>query len=91
MKVFGENTEARRREGRERHMLREHGPGHHIPPHERNAMMHIGFTEQDWGLLKDVFGDEDTAMAAAAIIQDAPPEIQILAVQVMNMIEKEVV
>lgn len=83
MKVFGENTEARRREGRERHMLREHGPGHHIPPHERNAMMHIGFTEQDWGLLKD--------MAAAAIIQDAPPEIQILAVQVMNMIEKEVV
>ena len=70
-------------------MLNEHrGPERHIPPYERKALMHIEFDEGDWKLLKDVFGDEDTAVAAAEIIREAPPEIQILAIQLMNIIEE---
>ena len=61
-----------------------------IPPHERKAMIHLEFGEDDWGLLKDVFGDEDTAAAAASIIQGAPPEIQILAVQLIDVLKEEV-
>lgn len=71
------------------HMMHEHrAPGRHIPPHERKALMHVEFDEADWALLKEVFGDEDTALAAAEIIKEAPPEIQILAVQLMNIIEE---
>lgn len=61
---------------------------HNIPPHERKAMLHIEFDENDWTLLKKVFGDEDTAAAAVDIIRDAPPEIQILAVQLINIIKE---
>ena len=71
------------------HMMHEHrSPGGHIPPHERRALIHIEFDEADWTLLKEVFGDEDTALAALEIIKEAPPEIQILAVQLMNIIEE---
>lgn len=52
--------------------------------------MHIEFDEIDWALLKEVFGDEDTALAATEIIREAPPEIQILAIQLMNIIEEVV-
>ncbi len=47
--------------------------------------MHVEFNEDDLTLLDTIFGDPDTAQAAAYIIQDAPPEIQILAVQLMKM------
>lgn len=71
------------------HMMYEHrGPGRHIPPHERKALINVEFDEADWTLLKEVFGDEDTALAASEIIREAPPEIQILAVQLMNIIEE---
>lgn len=56
-----------------------------IPPHERRAMMHVEFGEDDLTLLDTIFGDPDTAQAAAYIIKDAPPEVQILAVQLMKM------
>lgn len=70
-------------------MIHEHRDlGRHIPPHERKALMHIAFDEADWVLLKEVFCDEDTALAAAEIIREAPPEIQILAIQLMNIIEE---
>lgn len=70
-------------------MMNEHrGPERHMPPHERKALMHVEFDEGDWNLLKEVFGDEDTAVAAAEIIREAPPEIQILAIQLMNIIEE---
>ena len=88
MKVF---EDKRKESPMERgiHMIREHrNPGRHIPPHERKALMHIEFDEADWALLKEVFGDEDTALAAAEIIREAPPEIQILAIQLMNIIEE---
>lgn len=63
-------------------------PGAPIPPHARKALMRLEYTEADWNLLLDVFEDEDTAMAALNIIQDAPLEIQILAVQLMNLIQE---
>lgn len=73
------------------HMMHEHRePGRHIPPHERKSLIHIEFDEVDWALLKEVFGDEDTVRAAAEIIQEAPPEIQILAIQLINIIEEVV-
>lgn len=61
---------------------------HPIPPHERRAMMWIEFDENDWKHMNEIFGDEDTAAAAAEIIREAPPEIQILAVQLINIIEE---
>ena len=63
-------------------------PAVHFLPHERKTLMHIEFDETDWKLLKEVFGDEDTAVAAAEIIMEAPPEIQILAIQVMDIIKE---
>ncbi len=39
--------------------------GRPIPPHERRAMMHVEFGEDDIALLDTIFGDPDTAMAAA--------------------------
>ena len=71
------------------HMMHEHrGPAHHVPTHERKAMVRVEYDEQDWSLMRDIFGDEDTAAAAAAIIREAPPEIQILAVQLINVIKE---
>ena len=71
------------------HMMHDHsGPAKHIPPHERKAMVRVEYDEKDWSLMKDIFGDEDTAAAAAAIIREAPPEIQILAVQLINVIKE---
>lgn len=70
-------------------MMRGHGRPEILPPHERKAWMQITFEEKDQEILRDVFGDEDTARAAAEIICTAPPEIQILAVQLMNLIEEE--
>lgn len=71
------------------HMMHEHnGPVRPIPPHERRAMVHIEFDEGDWQLLRDIFGDEDTAAATAAIIRGAPPEIQVLAVQLIHIMKE---
>lgn len=88
MKVFTEKKNERVLEGGIPMMHEHKGPRRPIPPHERKALIHIDFDESDWTLLKEVFGDEDTAMAAAEIIREAPPEIQILAIQLMNMIEE---
>lgn len=62
-----------------------HGVGRPIPPHLRKAMMYVELGEKELTFLNTVFGDPDTAQAAAYIIQDAPPEIQILAIQLMKM------
>lgn len=88
MKFFAEKRNKRTFEGGN-YMLYEHrGLERHVPPHERRALMHIEFDEDDWKLMKKVFGDEDTAAAASEIITEAPPEIQILAVQLMNIIKE---
>ena len=59
-------------------------------PHERNTAFQITFSEKDWEVLCAVFGDEDTAMAAAESLREGPPEIRILAMQLMNLIEEDV-
>ena len=61
-----------------------------IPPHNRKRAAQVEFNESDWIILKNVFGNEDTALAAVEIINSAPLEIQILATQLMNILEKEV-
>lgn len=88
MKVFAENRKVKGMEGGLHIMHKHSGPGRHTPPHERKALIHVEFDEDDWSLLKEVFGDEDTAVAAAEIIMEAPPEIQILVIQLMNIIEE---
>lgn len=72
------------------HMKHDHlGPVRHTPPHERRATVRVEYDELDWELFRKIFGDEDTAIAAAAIIRQAPPEIQILAIQLINIIKEE--
>ncbi len=88
MKAFADGKRERTMEGGH-HMMHDHRePGEPIPPHERKALMQVEFNESDWQILKEVFGDGDTAIAAAEIIREAPPEIQILAIQLMNIIEE---
>ena len=89
MKAFEKNESMKIREGEKIIMMREHrGPVRHMLPHERKALLHVEFDDKDWSLLQEVFGDEDTAMAAAEIIHEAPPEIQIVAYQLMNLIKE---
>lgn len=88
MKVLANVDRAKNLKG-DLHMMHEHKvPVKHIPPHERKAMVHIEFDEQDWALLVEAFGDDDTAAAAVEIIREAPPEIQILAIQLINIIKE---
>lgn len=73
----------------ERLIMREHRPpAPPIPPHERRSMLRFECDEQDMSLLCGVFGDDDTASAAVEIIQYAPPEIQILFIQLINAIKE---
>lgn len=58
------------------------------PPHERRTMFHIEFCDKEMLLLEEIFGDADTAAAAQEVIQKAPPEIQILALQLIDLIEE---
>ena len=53
-------------------------------------MLQIEFDNKYWPLLKEVFGDDDTAAAAVEIIRGAPPEMQILAVQLIQLIKEDV-
>lgn len=64
-------------------------PVHPVPPHERRAMLQIEFDDQDMALFQKAFGDEDTAAAAADILREAPPEIQVLALQLIDMMKED--
>ncbi len=89
MKTFTENTFREGTTGRGVPVPHEHrGFGHPLSPHERRTLMHIEFEDEDWTLMKEMFGDEDTAAAAANVLMDAPPEIQILAVQLIDIIKE---
>lgn len=88
MKMLRENVRMRGNEGGFHMINRDRDPERHILPHERKALMHVEFDKKDWELLKDIFGDEDTAAAAAQIVREAPPEIQVLVIQLLNMIEE---
>ena len=63
-----------------------HTHGHPIPPHERKSMVTISFDESDMAVFRSVFQNEDEAVAASEIIKSAPPEIQILAAQLIYQI-----
>lgn len=68
-----------------------HPPIHRgLPPHHPNhrGILRLDFSEQDQRIFEEVFGNPDEAAAALDIISNAPPEIQILAVQVLKMIEE---
>ena len=90
MKVIQNISTTKEIEGGHVPMKHEHNksPGHPIPPHERKGLIKIEFESGYWALLNEIFGDEDTAAAAVEIIKDAPPEIQILAAQLMKIIEE---
>ena len=90
MKVIQNISTSKEIEGGHVPMRHEHHEvsKHPIPPHERKGLVKIEFESGDWTLLNEIFGDEDTATAAIEIIIDAPPEIQILAVQLMKIIEE---
>lgn len=59
-----------------------------MPPHMHRQMLRIEFDDKDLAVFQEIFGDEDTAAAAMGIIYGAPPEIQILALQILHMIEE---
>lgn len=63
-------------------------PPRPVLPHERKNILRIEFDESEWALFKEVFGDEDTAFAAMGIIEGAPPEIQILVIQLLDIIKE---
>lgn len=61
---------------------------HHLPPHERRKAVQFVYEESDWQIFTDVFGDLDTAKAAVTIIEAAPPEIQILFYQMVQLVKE---
>ena len=71
-------------------MIKEERPKKHphlpIPPHERKDLK-IDF-KQDEELLKEIFGDNDTAKAVVDIITTSPTEIQIVLKVVINLYNK---
>lgn len=64
--------------------LHRHNP---TPPHLRKRF-YLEFEEDDWEIFVKVFGDEDSADAAIQVIQNAPPEIGVLAMQAVEMIRR---
>ena len=84
MKVWTNETKRPDLEGGIAMMHGHHRP-EHIPPHAHRALLRVEFDEQSWALWEQVFGDDDTVGAAAEILRNAPPEIQILAVQLIAL------
>lgn len=60
----------------------------HVPPHMHKAFIRIEFSEADWELFQRIYEDEDEAAAAIQVLLNAPPEIQILATQLIKLIEE---
>ena len=72
------------------HMHHIHEAPHmHHPPHEMRPGMYVEFSDIEQALFCDIFGDEDTASAAMDIIRNAPPELQVMAKQLLDMIQEE--
>ena len=46
------------------------------------------FDEKDREIFMRVFGDEDSADATVQVIRNAPPEIAVLTLQIMEMIRR---
>lgn len=69
--------------------LPPHINGGHIPPHMRKAFIRVEFSEADWALFQRIYKNADEAAAAIQVLLDAPPEIQILAAQLIGLMEEE--
>ena len=65
-----------------------HGPHGPIPPHLRRSLIDFKIGMEEWEILLEVFGDEETASAAGVIICDAPDEVKVLAHQLMKLIRE---
>ncbi len=65
-----------------------HLNGAYIPPHMRKAFIRVEFSQADWELFQRIYEDADEAAAAIQVLLDAPPEIQILAAQLIRLIEE---
>ena len=88
MKLFTQNNHTETLEGGHPHMMHEHrNPIKHIPPHKRKTLMRIEFGDDELRLFNSIYGDEDEAAAAVQVLLEAPPEIQILAIQLINHIK----
>lgn len=74
---------------REHHALHEPIHRHPIPPHERRNMIYVEFDEHIEVRMKEIFGDADTAEAAISFIHNAPPELQVLIIQGLKMMDVE--
>lgn len=66
-----------------------HAPPHHplkpIPPHERRHRVSFTFSDKEHAMIREIFGNDDSAASAVSVISDAPPEVQILAIQAVDL------
>ncbi len=62
-------------------------PPHPLPPHRRRRV-YLEPDEEDFEIFVRIFGDEDSAAAALRIIQDAPPEISVIAMQIAEVLRR---
>lgn len=69
-------------------MREEKRQDRHMPPHERKALIHLEFEEEDMQLFRCIYENEDDMNAAVQVLKDAPPEIQVLAVQLIHFIKE---
>lgn len=61
-----------------------------LPPHLRRGIERIVFDENELPILIKAYGNEDNAIAAMRYLnEDAPPEMQILAIQAMANISSD--
>ncbi|MCR5587683.1 MAG: hypothetical protein K6F77_09180 [Lachnospiraceae bacterium] len=62
------------------------GIGAPVPPHLKHNMVQILFDTDALDSFKKIFNSEDEAYAAMSIINNAPPEFKILAIQLFKLI-----
>lgn len=67
--------------------LHGHGPLHRhpIPPHERRNMLYVEVDDKCEESLTEMLGSEEEAEVAINILRFAPPEQQIIALQVLRL------
>lgn len=58
---------------------------HPIPPHERKNMIYVEFDEESKDTLTEMFGNEEEAEVAINMLHCAPPEQQIVAIQLLRL------
>ncbi len=75
----------------DRHQIRGHHPvppNHAFPPHIVPNEGNIVFEDSDMNVLRSIFRDEDTAIAAYQIMMQSPPEIKLIFAMQLRIWEK---